>query len=440
MTNATPASENDSLAQSLSVETVRKHFPAFDRVNSEQPSTACFFENAGGTFPARYVVDHLQQFYLQHKVQPYGATPLQQAAGDAMDLGRNRMAELLDMSVGDLVLGPSTTQNFNTLATGFTNLLKPGDEIIVSAQDHEANIGAWLRAAKLAGAEAKFWPVDPQSGQLQIDTLQEMLSPRTRLVSLTHSSNIVGAINPLESIASTIRDAVPQRVYLIADGVSYAPHGLPDIKKLAENGIDAYSFSTYKTFGTHLGVMYVNPELTEQLTPQCHYFNASKSAAYRFDAAGPDHAAIAGLAGIADYFDKLYLDIGGSKDTGTADRARKISQLIKQHEQKLVEPVLECLNKKAVRIHGSVKADAAREANIAFSANAKEITSAELNSALAKKGIAAGHGNFYAPRVLESMGITDLEDGVVRLSFAHYNSSDEVHTLVNALDTILTDS
>ncbi len=437
MTSATPASEKNTLAQSLPVETVRKHFPAFDRVNSEQPSTACFFENAGGTFPVRYVIDHLQQFYLQHKVQPYGATPLQQAAGEAMDLGRNRMAELLDMAVGDLVIGPSTTQNFNTLASGFTNLLEPGDEIIVSAQDHEANIGAWLRAAKLAGAEAKFWQVDPQSGQLNLDTLEPLLNARTRLVSVTHSSNIIGAINPLESIAHRLRDCVAQRVYLIADGVSYAPHGLPDIARLADNGIDAYSFSTYKTFGTHLGVMYVNPELTEQLTPQCHYFNASKSAAYRFDAAGPDHAAIAGLAGIADYMDKLYLEIGGDTKTTTADRARAVSQLIKNHEHKLIEPVLECLANKKVRIHGSDKADATREANIAFSAHT--MSSADINTALAKHGIAAGNGNFYAPRVLESMGVADLEDGVVRLSFAHYNSSEEIHTLVNALDTILAD-
>ena len=94
MTSVTPASEKNTLAQSLAVETVRKHFPAYDRVNSEQPSTACFFESAGGTFPVRYVIDHLQQFYLQHKVQPYGETPLQQAAGDAMDLGRNRICLL----------------------------------------------------------------------------------------------------------------------------------------------------------------------------------------------------------------------------------------------------------------------------------------------------------------------------------------------------------
>jgi len=421
------------------IDAVRQHFPAFDNqlereLQTNTPSTECFFENAGGTFPTRHVLRRLNEFYSNYKVQPYGATPLQEAAGNAMDNGRQRMADVLGLDVNDMVIGPSTTQNFNTLSTGFSGLLETGDEIILSEQDHEANIGGWLRAAKLAGAQVKFWQTNPQTGQLQLDDLASLLNTRTRLVCVTHSSNIIGSINPLTKIAALLDSATQQRIYLIADGVSYAPHGLPDIPALSESGVDAYSFSTYKTFGTHLGIMYVKPELSELLTPQCHYFNAGKRR-YRFDAAGPDHASIAALAGIADYFDTLYEQLGGDSTVATNVRAQELSKLIKNYEQTLIEPVFNGLATKKIRILGSNIADSSREANIAFHSEA--MSSASINQQLASHGIAAGNGDFYAPRVLTRLGIEDLDDGVVRLSFAHYNRMSEVRRLTDALDAIL---
>ena len=421
------------------IDAVRQHFPAFDNqlergLQSNTPSTECFFENAGGTFPTRHVLRRLNEFYANYKVQPYGATPLQEAAGNAMDSGRQRMADVLGLDVDDMIIGPSTTQNFNTLSIGFSGLLESGDEIILSEQDHEANIGGWLRAAKLAGAEVRFWLANANTGQLQLDDLASLVNAKTRLVSVTHSSNIIGSINPLTEIATLLDGAAKQRIYLIADGVSYAPHGLPDITALSESGVDAYSFSTYKTFGTHLGIMYVKPELSELLTPQCHYFNTGKRR-YRFDSAGPDHASIAALAGIADYFDALYEQLGGNASVATNVRVQELSKLIKSYEQTLIEPVFNCLAGKKIRILGSDKADEKREANIAF--HTEGMTSAKVNQQLASHGIAAGNGDFYAPRVLTRMGIEDLEDGVVRLSFAHYNSEAEVAKLTDALNAIL---
>ena len=421
------------------IDAVRQHFPAFDNqlergLQSNTPSTECFFENAGGTFPTRHVLRRLNEFYSNYKVQPYGATPLQEAAGNAMDNGRQRMADVLGLDVDDMVIGPSTTQNFNTLSTGFSGLLKTGDEIILSEQDHEANIGGWLRAAKLAGAEVHFWLTNPDTGQLQLDDLARLVSARTRLVSVTHSSNIIGSINPLTEIAALLDSTAQQRIYLIADGVSYAPHGLPDITALSESGVDAYSFSTYKTFGTHLGILYVKPELSELLTPQCHYFNVGKRR-YRFDSAGPDHASIAALAGIADYFDTLYEQLGGDASVATHVRVQELSKLIKSYEQNLIEPVFTCLADKKIRILGTDQADANREANIAF--HTEGMSSAHVNQQLANLGIAAGNGDFYAPRVLTRMGIDDLDDGVVRLSFAHYNSKAEVAKLNEALNAVL---
>ncbi len=425
---------------SLDVERVRQHFPAFANTGgSETGSRAgdenwCFFENAGGTLPVKYVVDRLHRFYSKHKVQPYGHAPMQAQAGRDMDEGRTRMAALLGLDVDDLILGPSTTQNFNTLATGFTGLLEAGDEIIISEQDHEANIGAWLRAAKLAGAKAVFWQANAETGELEQAELLKLINPRTRLVALTHSSNIIGSINPLTEIADLLKNASKQKIFLIADGVSYAPHGLPAIDQLAANGVDAYCFSTYKTFGTHMGVMYIHPELSSKLTPQCHYFNTGKRAA-RFDSAGPDHASIAALAGIADYLEKLYAEHEGASATSLVQQVQACSQAIKKYEHDLAAPVLACLRNKNVRIFGQATMSETREANIAFSTVGA--TAASVNQSLAQHHIAAGHGHFYAPRVLKRMGCEDLEDGVVRLSFAHYNSLSDVEQLLSALDAIL---
>lgn len=428
--------------KSLEVERVRQHFPAFASVagnGSDKSEVATgqqwsFFENAGGTLPVKYVVDRLHRFYSHHKVQPYGHAPMQAQAGNDMDEGRTRMAGLLGLDAEDVVLGPSTTQNFNTLATGFTGLLEAGDEIIVSEQDHEANIGGWLRAAKLAGATPVFWQVNPKTGELELDELLKLVGARTRLVSLTHSSNIIGSINPLAEIADLLKNASPQKIFLLADGVSYAPHGLPAIDQLAASGVDAYCFSTYKTFGTHMGVMYIHPELSSLLTPQCHYFNVGNRQA-RFDSAGPDHASIAALAGIADYFEKLYSEHEGKSGQTLAQQVSSCSKAIKDYERKLTQPVLECLQRKNVRIFGQPTMSDSREANIAFSTS--NMTSASVNEALAEHYIASGNGHFYAPRVLTRMGCEDIEDGVVRLSFAHYNNQADVEQLVGALDNIL---
>ncbi len=424
--------------KALDVAKVRTHFPAFSESGNQDAARAgdswSFFENAGGTLPAKYVVDRLHRFYTHHKVQPYGHAPMQAQAGEDMDEGRNRIAGMLGLDVEDVVLGPSTTQNFNTLATGFTGLLKPGDEIIVSEQDHEANIGGWLRAAKLSGARPVFWTVNPASGELELEQLQRLVNERTRLVSLTHSSNIVGTINPLAKVADLLHASSKQKIYLIADGVSYAPHGLPAIDKLSASGVDAYCFSTYKTFGTHMGVMYIHPELSERLTPQCHYFNTGIRHE-RFDSAGPDHASIAALAGIADYFEALYSDHDGASGVSIAQQVATCSQAIKTHEQTIAQPVFECLEAKNVRIFGQAEMSNTREANIAFSTVG--MTAASVNEGLAQHRIASGNGHFYAPRVLKTLGCADLDDGVVRLSFAHYNNESDVNQLVNALDNIL---
>lgn len=414
----------------LNLPFVRGCFPAFTQ---ELPAKTAFFENAGGSYVAGAVLDKLMRFYRDNKVQPYGASEILRAAGEQMDQGRQTMADLLGVPPDTVTLGPSTTQNINTLAIACGAFIGGGkgrrDKVIVSVQDHEANIGAWERLCRRNGAEFVLWPVEPRTGELSPDGLRQLLDARVKLVCMTHSSNIIGSLNPVEEVVNLCRK---HGARVVIDGVSCAPHQWPDVAALEP---DAYCFSTYKTYATHLGVLYTAPGFAAMLDPQCHYFNRDFPHK-RLDAAGPDHAAIAALAGLGDYFAASYRHHFGAtnetrpKPTTLNEKALAVSALMHQHESELCAPLLDAIRELPLRIIGRTTMEN-REANIALVS--ERHTSAQLSAALAKQNIAAGHGHFYAKRLLDSLGLKDSEDGVLRISFAHYNSEEDVARVIEAL-------
>ena len=408
----------------LDVDFIRRCFPTF---TTPLAAKTAFFENAGGSYVAGPVLDKLMSFYQHNKVQPYGYADILNKAGKQMDKGRQTMADLLGVDSSTITLGPSTTQNINTLAFACASLAGKNSEIIVTDQDHEANIGAWERLCRRTGATLKVWPVDPDNGELNIEHFLQLLTPATIIVSMTHSSNIIGTINPISEVISHCR---PQGTKVVVDGVSYAPHRWPDIPELQP---DAYCFSTYKTFATHLGVMYTSADFRSQLDPQCHYFN-QQYAQKTLDGAGPDHASIAALDGLGDYFNNSYTHHFGPSDITLYEKAQSVSALMHAHESELCETLLNAFTDLPIRIIGR-ESHHGREANIAIAS--KHCTSSDLSRALAKQDIAAGHGHFYALRLLQKVGIKDTDDGVLRISFAHYNTPEDVERVVTTLRTAL---
>ncbi len=408
----------------LDLDFVRQQFPVFATELGQQ---VAFFDNAGGSYPAGAVVDQLTEFYRDFKVQPYGPNPIANRAGEMMDRGRRTMAELLNVSIDEVTLGASATQNLNTLALACAPLLGPGKEVIVSEQDHESNIGGWERVCRLLGAEMKIWKVDPNTGELPLENLLPLLSEGTAVVCFTHSSNIIGSFNPVNEVAKLVR---PYDARVVVDGVSFAPHEWPNLDEL---DVDAYVFSTYKTYGTHLGVMVVRPEFLEELQPQCHFFNTGYPHKY-LDSAGPDHAAIAALAGIGDYFSAVHDHHFDEHELLLHKKARRISHLMNTHENMLCTRLLAGLSELPVRIYGRPTMDG-REANVAF--RFENTSSVDVLHHLAKHNIAAKQGHFYAYRLLQALDISDLNDGLLRLSFSHYNSMEEVERCLEALKEIV---
>lgn len=399
---------------------IRAQFPAFAEPSLQGQA---FFENAGGAYTANAVLTRLDHYYRATKLQPYGVYPASQAAGAAMDLSYARIAQALNVSSDWIHFGPSSSANTYVLGKAFGEYLKPGDAIIVTNQDHEANTGAWRKLASL-GIEVRQWAVDGQTGRLSLDALDALLDAKVRFVAAPHCSNVVGEINPVAEIAARARAV---GALTIIDGVSYAPHGLPDLAAL---GVDIYFFSAYKVFGPHQGVMAVRPDLAMALPNQGHFFNDAKLR-YRLTPAGPDHAQIAAAAGIADYLETV-AEIAGDSVAG-ADPFRRAHAAMRAQEIALAAPLLDYLQRKnSARLIGPAD-PTLRAPTIAL---ALDEPGGAVAARLARHGIMAGGGHFYAWRLLEALGI-DPNHGVLRLSFTHYTTPAEIDQLIAALDAEL---
>lgn len=406
----------------LDLDFIRAQYPVFSN-----PATArwAMFENAGGSYVPAQVTDRLNEFFRFTKVQPYGPFEASNVAGRAMDEGYSMIAGLLNCDADELTMGPSTSMNTYVLAQAIRPFLQPGDEIVVTNQDHEANIGCWRRLAEF-GAVVREWRLDPRTGELSLADLKTLLNRRTRLVCFTLCSNIVGTIHDFQTI-SKMAHAVG--ALAIGDGVSYAPHQMLDVHA---SGLDIYLFSTYKTFGPHLGIMWINPAAHDRLEPQGHYFNRELPH-YNFNPAGPLHAEIAAAAGIGAYIDAVYAHHFNDREPDRHLRARRVFSLFHTYETVQANRILDAVKGiKGARIIGRQQAEeGSRAATIAFALEG--MSSKDAAQKLADRDIAVRNGDFYAVRCLEGLGFEDVEDGIVRISLVHYNSEQDVDRLVEAL-------
>ncbi len=402
----------------LDREFVRRQFPAF-----AEPSLRgqAFFENAGGSYACGAVVNRLHEYYRRLKVQPYYAFAASAEAGAWMDAAREHLAGYLGVTAAEVHFGPSTSQNTYVLAHAVQSLLGPDSEIVVTNQDHEANSGAWRRLAE-RGVRVREWCVDPESGVLNLQDLDRLLSTRTCLVAFPHASNVVAHINPVAEITARAHAA---GALAVVDGVAWAPHGLPDVPAL---GADIYLFSLYKTYGPHQGLMVIRDGLSERLANQGHYFNAHDRFK-RLSPAGPDHAQVAAARGIAEYFDAL--DAHHHPGAEPRLRAQRVRAALRATELPMLERLLAFLRtRRDIRLLGPANA-AQRAATVSFVPQHHE--PAQLGERLARRGFMVGYGDFYAVRLLEALGAAPPR-GALRLSFVHYTHPAEIESLIRALE------
>jgi cysteine desulfurase family protein (TIGR01976 family) len=407
----------------LDIDFVRKQFPAFS-----EPSLEGFlhFENAGGSYACGQMIDCLHRYYRESKLQPdYGFEP-SHSAGEQMSRARERMASWLNVDTNEVHFGPSTSQNTYVVAQALRKFLEPGDEIIVTNQDHEANVGAWRRLEE-EGMVIREWQVDPGSGELDPADLDALLNGRTRVVAFTHCSNIVGSVHPVREWTDKIHAV---GAMAIVDGVSYAGHGLPDVQAL---GADIYLFSLYKVYGPHLGVMAMRKEINEQLPNQGHFFNIDHPTD-RFTPAGPDHAQVVSVNGVIDYFEAVYSHHFGDDDSTPQQKTSRVRALFQHAERSNLQPLLDFLSqRKSVRLVGKATTKH-RAPTVSFTVDGRD--PAEIAAQLAKQKIGVANGHCYAYRLIGALGL-GYDQGVVRISFVHYTRKEEISRLIETLDKIL---
>ena len=406
----------------LDLKFVRAQFPAFS-----EPSLNgwAFFENAGGSYPCIQFINRLTSFYMKNKVQVNYPYPASMLAGALMEASYKRFADYLNVEDSEIHFGPSTTQNIYVLANAMRPMWKDGDEIIVSCQDHEANAGAWRKLAS-QGIKILEWHVNSETGLLSLGELDRLFSERTKMVAFPHCSNIIGYVNPVKEISQM---AHKHGALSVVDGVGYAPHGFPDIKDLES---DIYLFSLYKTFGPHLGLMYVKNSLIVKMENQSHFFKEGMTRSM-LTPAGPDHAQIAAASGIIDYFDAIYKH-HFDKNESPAQKNIALNRLFHEHEKELLETLLAFLrSRNDIQIIGPNTIEA-RAPIVSIIPKNKDLK--KVYAILTEHKLMLGMGHFYAVRPLMDMNIP-RQPGVLRISFLHYTSKEDINQLITGLKAAL---
>ncbi len=415
-----PFAPSASVVPPLDLPFVRDSFPAL-------AGDWVYLDNAGGSQTLASVADRVRDYLLTTNVQ-LGATyqPSRRAA-ERVAAGRGAAAELFGASLDEVILGGTSTQLLQNLARSIGEDLAPGDEIVVTDCDHEANITPWLRLAE-KGAVIRWWKTDLDALALIPEQLDPLLSSRTRWVCFPHVSNLFGTIHPVREIVARIHAAGARAM---VDGVAFAPHRQMEARVW---GADAYVFSLYKVFGPHIGALYVERGLLAGLANVNHAFIGRGEIPYKLQPGNASFELAASLPGIVDYLGELGRRAGG-EGNGAAVRAAAF-RAIAEHEGVLAEKLLAFLReRRAVRILGLPEGDAARRvATVSFAVEGRNAS--EISAALDAHSIGIRYGDFHSRRLVQVLGLTERQ-GVVRISMAHYNSIEEIERTIDALADVL---
>ncbi len=407
----------------LNLDFVRKQFPAL-------AGEWTFFDNAGGSQTLQSVIDRLSEYLTTSDVQLGASYEPSQIAGKRVQEGFHFVKDLLNArDVSEIIFGSSTTQLLRQLSVSLVKILQPGDEIIVSNTEHEANAGPWVNLQE-HGIILKFWEVKHDTLELDIEDLKNLLSHKTKLVAVTHASNILGTINPIKEIAKIVHD---HHAYLCVDAVAYAPHRLPDVQDL---DVDFYVFSFYKVYGPHYASLYGRLEILEKLPNINHFFIQEDDIPYKLQPGSANYELSYSYVGYKDYLESLvkkhFPEIA---EPHSRKAYQKVYELFTTQETKLTGRLLDFLNTKPnVRIIGKTTSDKnERVSTVSFVI--KGVKSSSIIEKVDAYKIGIRYGDFYARRLIDALDYSKT-DGVIRVSMVHYNTLEEVDRLIEIFDRL----
>lgn len=402
----------------ISQEELRARFPALK-------SGFAYLENAGGSQVPIDVIDAMRDYMSNAYVQIGASYPQSQTTAKIIEDAHTFANTFVGGTrTGVTIIGPSTTQLLFMLAECYSRTLKGGDEVIIARSNHEANVTPWLWLERF-GIVIKWWELNTETWLQDAASLEELMTERTKIVAVPHVSNILGVANDLHAI---VRVAHAGGARVVVDGVAYAPHALPTV---SESNADWYAYSTYKVFGPHMSALYGRRDAIESLMGPNHYFIPPLYIPAKFELGGPCHEGCAGLLGLARYLEYL---------TGQSDGSNRATMeagfdRVKSAEMPLVGQFLIYLESRPqLRVIGPPTGVPGRVPTISFVHKSK--SSAAIAEHVNRHNIGIRNGSMYSDRLIESLGI-DPVDGVVRASFVHYNTEEEVQRLCEVLDEIV---
>lgn len=413
---------------------VRARFPALQPSQGPAP---IFFDNPGGTQVPQGVPDAIVRYYSTSNANVGGAFATSRRTDSVIAEARQAMADLLGAPSPDtIVFGPSMTTLTFHLARSLADTWTPGDEVVVTTLDHDANITPWTDL-EAAGAVVKVVDIHPETCALDMDSLARALSPRTRLVAVTHASNAVGVVPPVAQIVE-MAHAVGALVFV--DAVQYAPHGPIDVQAL---DCDFLACSAYKFFGPHLGVLYGKAEHLERLTP--HKVRPAKDQIpQRWETGTLNHECLAGLSAAVEHLAWIGETFGDAarnnaqthSDAGRALTLKRALHTLHAYEQGLTTQLLMGLESLGdVTIYGPSAGDTHMPRIPTVAWTWPRLAPRATCELLAEHNICAWSGNYYALRLMERLGL-ETAGGAVRLGLAHYNTSEEIITLLDILRSV----
>ena len=418
--DSAPVLAESRAVRRLDVDFARSQFPAL-------AGDWIFLDNAGGSQVLRAVADRVRDYLLSTSVQLGATYDASRRAAERVQEGVRAAAMLIGADPGEVVLGSSATQLVANLARAMEEQLGPGDEIVVTNADHEANITPWLRL-KERGVEVKIWRLKDETLELDLADLDALMTPRTRLVCFTQATNILGTIHPVAEITRFVHE---RGAKVCVDGVAYAPHRLVDVQAW---DVDFYVLSLYKVFGPHLGLLYGKREHLLELSNINHLFLGRDAVPYKLQPGNISYELAYGLPAIVEYLEEQGRRAGG--EGSTRDLLAAAFDAVAHYEAETVAPLLDCLAATpGVRVLGRTDpAPEGRVATVSFVAEGRK--SSEIPLLLDARRIGVRYGDFHARRLIQDLGYAD-RNGVVRVSLGHYNTAAEIAFVCECLGEVL---
>lgn len=411
---------------------IRAQFPSLAEADNGQPRL--YFDNPAGTQVPQSVSDRMADCLLYKSANIGGYFRTSQLAGEVAAEARAAMADFVNApSPDEIIFGQNMTSITFHMSRSIGRYLKPGDEIILSRMEHDANVEPWKLLARDHGLEVRWLPFDVETFEFDLAKLDELLTNKTKLVCVGGASNLTGTINDVNAICSRARAA---GAWSYIDAVQSAPHVATDVQQI---GCDFFVCSAYKFFGPHQGILWGRKEVLESLEPY-KVRPAPSELPWCFESGTQSHEGMAGTAAAVDYFAWIgeTMSAAGNAAHGRRQQITAGLDLLLDYEQAIAEKLVGGLKQiRGVTVQGISDPEAMdrRVPTVAFTHD--RIAPATIAKSLAERNVFVWSGHNYAVEVARALGILDA-GGAVRIGAVHYNTVDEIDSVLNALEDILT--